>query len=115
MQKQEFKPAGKTLKGLLCGKKFLMLSRLAHVRGKAREALTQLLGANRRLFKAHLLKESFGRLWAYRSKPWARKFFTQWAVQLKWSRLELYQKFARMVEEHLDGILACCDKPVSLG
>ncbi len=34
---------------------------------------------------------------------------------LKWSRLTPYHKFARMVEKHLDGILAYCDKPVSLG
>jgi transposase len=115
VRKQEFKRAGKTLKGLLCGKKFLLLSRLAHIRGKAREALTRLLGANRRLLKAHLLKESFGHLWAYRSKTWARKFFASWVAQLKWSRLEPYQKFARMVEKHLNGILAYCDKKVSLG
>jgi len=115
VRKQEFKRAGQTMKGLLCGKKFLLLSRQARVRGKAREALQQLLGANRRLLKAHLLKESFGQLWAYRSKTWARKFFAHWVEQLKWSRLEPYHKFARMVEKHLDGILAYCDKPVSLG
>jgi transposase len=115
VRKQECKRAGKSMKGLLCGKKFLLLSRQAQVRGKAREALTQLLGVNRRLFKAHLLKESFGHLWAYRSKTWARKFFTHWVEQLKWSRLEPYQKFVRMVEKHLDGILAYCDKPISLG
>jgi transposase len=115
VRKQEFKRAGKSLKGLLCGKKFLLLSRYAHVRGRAREALTQLLRANRRLFKAHLLKESFGHLWAYRSKTWARKFFAHWVEQLKWSRLEPYQKFARMVERHLEGILGYCDKRVSLG
>jgi len=115
VRKQEFKRAGKRWKGLLCGKKFLLLSRYAHVRGRAREALTQLLWANRRLFKAHLLKESFGHLWAYRSRTWARKFFAQWVEQLKWSRLAPYHKFARMVEKHFDGILAYCDKPVSLG
>ena len=43
LRKQEFKRAGKSMKGLLCGKKFLLLSRLAHIRGKAREALTRLL------------------------------------------------------------------------
>jgi transposase len=115
VRKQEFQRAGKSLKGLLCGKKFLLLSRQAHVRGKARAALTQLLAANRRLFKAHLLKESFGHLWSYRSQTWARKFFTQWVEQLKWSRLEPYQQFVRMVERHLEGILAYCDKRVSLG
>lgn len=115
VRKLEFKRASKSMKGLLCGKKFILLSRQAHVRGKARVALTQLLGRNRRLLKAHLLKESFGHLWSYRSRTWARKFFTQWVAQLKWSRLAPYHKFARMVETHLDGILAYCDKPVSLG
>ena len=115
VRKLEFKRAGKSMKGLLCGKKFILLSRQAHVRGKARVALTQLLARNRRLLKAHLLKESFGHLWSYRSQTWARKFFTQWVAQLKWSRLAPYHKFARMVEKHLDGILAHCDKPVSLG
>lgn len=36
-------------------------------------------------------------------------------AQLKWSRLKPYHKFAKMVEEHLEGILAYCDNPVSLG
>ena len=49
------------------------------------------------------------------SKTWARKFFERWVEQLTWSRLEPYQKFARMVETHLDGILAYCDKHVPLG
>ena len=115
VRKAEFKGASKRFRGLLAGKKFILLSRQAHVRGKARQALNQLLHANRRLFKAHLLKESFGHLWSYRSKTWARKFFQGWKDQLKWSRLKPYQKFAVVVERHLDGILAYCDKPVSLG
>src|SRR3990170_4473098 len=60
-------------KGLLAGKKFILLSRRAHVRGKAREALNDLLGASRKLLKAHLLKESFNHLWSYKSKTCARR------------------------------------------
>jgi transposase len=96
VRKQEFKRAGKTMKGLLCGKKCPLLSRQAYVQGKVREALTQLLRANRRLFKAHLLKESVEHLRAYRSKIWARTFLAQWVEQLKWSRLEPYRQFAQM-------------------
>jgi len=88
---------------------------VGHVRGKAREALNDLLGASRKLLKAHLLKESFNHLWTYKSKTCARRFFNAWVDQLKWSRLKPYHKFARMVESHFDGILACCDKRVSLG
>lgn len=115
VRKAELKKAASRFKGLLAGKKFILLSRQAHVRGKAREALNQLLAANKRLLKAHLLKESFDHLWSYSSRTWALKFFRAWVDQLQWSRLKPYQQFARMVEKHLDGILAHCDKKVSLG
>jgi transposase len=115
VRKREFKWAGKTMKGLVCGKKFLLLSHQARVRGEAHEALNQLLGANRRLLKAHLLNESFGYLWSNTSKTWARKFFAQWVAQLTWSRLTPSLKFARLVEKHLEGVLAYCDKRVSPG
>ena len=115
VRKAEFQGATKRLRGLLSGKKFILLSRQAHVRGNARQALHQVLGASRKLFKAHLLKESFPSLWSYTSKTWAMKFFRGWVEQLKWSRLKPYHKFSQMMERHLDGILAYCDKKVSLG
>ena len=102
-------------KKTLSGKKFILLARQAHVRGKAREALNDILAASPKLLKAHLLKESFGRLWDYNYKGCVLRFWSDWKAQLKWSRLEPYKEFARMVDDHLDGILAYCDKKVSLG
>lgn len=115
VRKSELRKAAGRFKGLLAGKKFILLSRQAHVRGHAREALNDLLGASRKLLKAHLLKESFNHLWTYKSKTCARRFFDGWKDQLKWSRLKPYHKFVRMVEAHFDGILACREKRVSLG
>jgi transposase len=115
VRKAELGKAAGRFKGLLAGKKFLLLARQAHVRGKAREALNDVLAASPKLLKGHLLKESFPHLWSYKSKTCARRFFDRWVEQLKWSRLTSYHKFARMVEAHFDGILACCDKRVSLG
>lgn len=115
VRKQQLKQAGKKLKGLLIAKKFILLSRASHVRGKARESLNQLLGSSKKLLKAHLLKESFSHLWSYKSKTWAVKFWNSWKDSLKWSRLTPYRKFARMIDKHLDGILACCDHRVPLG
>jgi transposase len=115
VRKAELRRAGEKFKGLLAGKKFILLSRQAHIRGKARVALKELLTVNHRLFKAHLLKESFGHLWSYSSKTWAKKFFRGWVEQLKWSHLKPYKRFAKMMDKHLDGILSFCDKKVSLG
>jgi transposase len=44
----------------------------------------------------------------------ARRFFLQWVGLLKWSRMNPYHEFAKCIETHLDGILAFCDKKVSL-
>ena len=115
VRKIELRKASFRFKGLLTGKKFILLSRHDHIRGKARVALNLLLSANRRLLKAYLLKESFDHLWSYSSRTWARKFFAGWKEQLKWSRLPPYKKFVQMVEDHLDGILSYCDKKISLG
>lgn len=115
VRRAELAGASKRFKGLLAGKKFILLSRQAHVRGKARQALNELLAANRKLLKAHLLKESFSHLWTYTSKTWATKFFKGWKDQLKWSRLKPYHRFVQMIEKHWEGILAHCDTRVSLG
>ena len=77
------------------------------------EATTTLTRAD----TAYLLKESFGQLWSYQSEAWARRFFENWRASLKWQRLAPYEKFAKMIERHWDGIVAYCkpENKVSLG
>jgi transposase len=115
VRKSELSKALGHFKKTLSGKKFVLLARRARVRGKAREALNAILAASPRLYKAHLLKESFGHLWDYCYKGCALKFWEAWKAQLKWSRLKPYRRFIRMIKRHFDGILAYCDKKVSLG
>ena len=75
------------------------------------------MAANKRLNTAYILKEEFGRLWAYQSDAWARKFFDNWTTSLKWQRLQPYETFTKMVERHWDGIAAFCkpENKVALG
>ncbi len=54
VRKAEFKKAGKKMKGLLYGKKFILLKRLSDLRGEARKSLKGLLSVNRRMDRAHL-------------------------------------------------------------
>lgn len=115
VRKAELAMALGRFKKTLSGKKFILLARMARVRGKAREALTEILAASPKLLKAHLLKESFGHMWNYVYKGCVLRFWSDWKAELKWSRLKPYKEFARMVDDHLDGILAYCDKKVSLG
>jgi len=99
------------------GQKYTLLSHRENLTLDGRRALKQLLAANKRLNTAYLLKESFGQLWDYRREGWARRFFDNWKAALKWQRLEPYEKFAKLIERHWDGIAAYCrpENKVSLG
>jgi len=99
------------------GQKYTLLSNRENLTLEGRQALKTLLAANKRLNTAYLLKESFGQLWDYQSEGWARRFFDNWRIALKWQRLKPYEEFAEMIERHWDGIAAYCnpDNKVSLG
>jgi transposase len=99
------------------GQRYTLLSHRDHLTLEGRQALRKLLRVNRRLQVAYLLKESFDQLWDYEQEGWARRFFENWKAALKWQRLKPYQKFARMIEAHWEGIVSFCplEQPVPLG
>ena len=99
------------------GQRYNLLSHRANLKLKGRQALKLLFQVNRRLNTAYMLKESFEQLWGYEQEGWARRFFRNWRDALKWQRLKPYEKFARMVENHWDGIAAHCkaENKVALG
>ena len=99
------------------GKKFVLLSRWDNLTADKQDSLRELFRVNQRLCKAYLLKESFGQLWDYQRPAWARRFFDRWRDALKWQRLPSFEKFARLVERHWDGIEAYChvENKVALG
>ena len=81
------------------------------------EGVAEVVGGNKRLNTAYVLKESFGQLWSYEREGWARRFFENWRSSLKWQRLKPYEKFVQMIDRHWDGIAAYCrpENKVSLG
>ena len=99
------------------GQKYTLLSHRENLTLDGRRALKKLLAANKRLNTAYLLKESFGQLWGYRREAWARRFFENWKASLRWQRIKPYERFARMIDRHWDGIAAYCrpENKVSLG
>ena len=117
VRKSEYRRLSGRDRSYIKGQKYTLLSRRENLTLDGRKALKKLLAANNRLNRAYLLKESFGQLWDYESEGWARRFFENWRVSLKWQRLEPYEKFAEMIERHWDGIAAYCkpENKVSLG
>ncbi len=54
------------MRGLVKGKRWLLLTRWVNLTAGKRRQLNELFTLNRRLLKAYLLKESLDRLWEYR-------------------------------------------------
>lgn len=117
VRKSEYARLSGAQRRFIKGQKYALLSHQENLTLEGRRGLQELLRINRRLNVAYLLKESFGQLWDYQREGWARKFFENWKAALKWQRLKPYQKFARMIEEHWEGIAAYCqpENKVSLG
>ena len=99
------------------GQRFALLSRWRNLSYTGKQGLRLLFNANKRLYTAYLLKESFEQLWDYEVAGWARRFFENWRDALKWQRLKPHEKFAAMIDAHWDGIVAYClpQNKVALG
>lgn len=117
VRKQEYARVSGKDRRFIKGQKYVLLSHKENLKPEGKKSLKLLLTANKRLNTAYLLKESFDQLWDYNSEAWARRFFENWRASLKWQRLKPYDKFAKMIDRHWDGIAAYCkpENKVALG
>ena len=70
---------------------------------------------NLRCNRAYLLKESFGELWTYTTKGWAKRFLKKWFCWATHSRLKPLRDFAWTIRRHEDHILNYVEMPVTKG
>ncbi len=117
VRKQEYSRLCGKDRSFIKGQKYTLLSHRENLTLDGRRSLKKLLGANKRLSTAYLLKESFGQLWDFQTEGWARRFFENWKASLKWQRLKPYEEFTKMIERHWDGIAAYCkpENKIALG
>ena len=115
VRRAEFFRKSKHLRELVKGKRWLLLSRWVNLSECKRQELNQLFALNRKVFKAYLLKESLDRLWTYHYEGAVLNYLQRWMDQLRWQRLEPFQRLARMLLDHLNGILNYCRTKVPLG
>jgi transposase len=115
VRRAEFFRKGAKMRGLIKGKRWLLLSRWKNLTIQKRGALNRLFQINRRVFKAYLLKESLERLWKYRYEGAMLNYLNKWMEQLKWQRLTPFEKLAETLLKHLQGILNYCRVKVRFG
>jgi transposase len=115
VRRAEFFRKGGAARAVVKGKRWLLLSRWVHLNTHKKRQLNQLFALNRRVMKAYLLKESLDRLWNYRYEGAMLRYLQSWIDQLRWQRLKPMEKLARMLLDHLEGILNYCRTQVPLG
>jgi transposase len=115
VRRQEFFRAGPVMRAHGRGKRWLLLRRWKTVRGSKRAELQALFAANRRLFKAYVLREQLDRLWTYKTRPGVLNFLMGWFKALRWQRLPEMERLGDFLLKHIDGIAAYCDHQVRFG
>lgn len=115
VRRAEFFRKGGRIRGLVKGKRWLLLSRWVNLDTGKKRQLNQLFTLNRRVMKAYLLKESLDRLWTYCYEGAMLRYLQSWMDQLRWQRLAPFEKLAQTLLDHVDGILNYCRVKVPMG
>jgi transposase len=115
VRRQEFFRAGPAMREHGRWKRWLPLRRWNTVRGSKRAELQTLFAANRRLFKAYVLREQLDRVWTYKTRPGVLNFLMGWFKALRWQRLPEMEHLGDFLLKRIAGIAAYCDHPVRFG
>jgi len=115
VRRAEFFRKGGRMRGVVKGKRWLLLTRWVNLDSQKRQQLNELFALNRRVMKAYLLKESLERLWTYHYEGAMMRYLQSWTDQLRWQRLKPFERLAFMLLDHLDGILNYCRTKVPFG
>jgi len=115
VRRAEFFRKGGAVRDLVRGKRWLLLTSWLNLDRSKRRQLNALFALNRRILKAYLLKESLSQLWNYTYEGAMLRYLQSWIDQLRWQRLKPMEKLARMLLDHLEGILNYCRTKVRMG
>jgi transposase len=115
VRRAEFFRKGKQGREVIKGKRWLLLTRWKNLSESKRGQLNELFGLNRRVFKGYLLRESLERLWDYRYPGAMFNYLNNWIDQLRWQRLEPFEKLAETLLAHAEGIANYCHTKVRFG
>ncbi len=89
----------------LKGSKYLWLYREGNLPEKHRDRFAALQALHLKTGRAYALKEALADLWDYQSPGWARKYWVRWYFWATHSRLRPMIEVARMVQNHLAGVM----------
>jgi transposase len=95
--------------------RFILLKNPWNLTPKEHRRLSYLLKLNLPIVRAYYLKEEFQRFWDYLQEKRAQAHLKQWFWWATHSRLQPIIEFARLVKDHLTGLLAWTKLRISNG
>lgn len=96
---------------LLAGAKYLFLKN--RLEGDEKKRFRSLMREDLKVGRAWAIKEDFRHFWSYTRECIARSFFTRWYFHATHSRLKPIIKVAKMLKDHLSGLLSHCAHDIS--
>ncbi len=105
VRRQEQRGLLKEGREILKGSRFLWLQNPENMDAERWRRFSGLREANLKTARAWAIRQEAMGLWGYRVRGWGRKAWMRWYGWAIRSRLEPVKKVARMVKNHLEGIL----------
>src|ERR1700730_14334803 len=115
VRRAEHFPRGGAARDLGARQALAAADQLAQPGSRQEAPVERLFALNRRMLKAYLLKESLSQLWNYTYEGAMLRYLQGWIDALRWQRLKPMEKLARMLLDHLEGILNYCRTKVPMG
>lgn len=115
VRRQCWRRLSEDAKGAFKKTRWLWLKNPWNLKDGEKRRLSALCRTNQPIVRAYYLKEAFQRFWDYKSPGWSAPYLKQWLWWASHSRLDPFRRFARLVREHLDGILRWTELRVANG
>jgi transposase len=115
VRRAEFFRKGGAARDLVRGKRWLLLTSWLNLNRGKRQQLNELFALQPAHAQSVSLKESLSHLWNYTYEGAMLRYLQRWIDQLRWQRLKPMEKLARLLLDHLQGILNYCRVKVPLG
>ena len=114
VRKQEMRnKLGKASSEEIKKSRFLVVKNPKNLREDEPAKLRQLLKINRNLCKVYIMADVLKKLWRYKYRKCARKWFMGWYDRAVNSRITPLKSFAKKLAKRIDGIIAHCNYPIN--
>jgi transposase len=117
LRREVHREASSEKKKVLKGTRWLLLKNPENLDVKKDEKarLKEALDLNTPLTLGYYLKEDLRQIWEQANKRTARKVLKDWIVRARATEVRMLVQMANTMEEHMEGILAWYDCPISTG